>query len=253
MSRSRARSRLVLTLLAACAAALFALFVALGQWQIERRAWKLALIEKVEARVRAPAEPAPSMARWTAVTAERDEYRRVRIRGHWLPQRSTWVQATTELGSGYWLLTPLRTEEGGLVLINRGFVPSIRREGDTPDSGLVELTGLLRLSEPSGRFPRRNDPASDRWYSRELPAIAATRGLGAVAPYFIDADRVADAAPSAPVGGLTVVSFHNNHLVYALTWFGLAAMVLGATVLVARSERRARPAQDCSTPDAHTD
>ena len=253
MAGSRPRSRLFLIGLAAAGAALFVLFIALGWWQLERRTWKLALIERVESRVRAPAEPAPPRQRWVALTVESDEYRHVRIRGHWLPQRDTWVQATTELGSGYWLLTPMRTEEGGLVLVNRGFVPSIRRDAQTPGSERVELTGLLRMSEPPGRFPRRNDPASDRWYSRELPAIAAARGLESVAPFFVDADRVPDATASDPVGGLTVVSFHNNHLVYALTWFGLAAMVLGAGVLVLRADPRARLPHDRSTPDAPTD
>ncbi|HET7868021.1 MAG TPA: SURF1 family protein [Burkholderiaceae bacterium] len=253
MTRARPRSTLFLGVLAAAGAALFALFIALGWWQVERRAWKLALIERVQQRVNAPAQAAPTIAQWPSVTAANDEYRHVRIRGEWLNERNTWVQATTELGSGYWLLAPLRTEDGGTVLINRGFVPSIQRGASTAASGPVDVTGLLRISEPGGRFPRRNDPATDRWYSRELPAIAAARGLGTVAPFFVDADRVADAAPGEPVGGLTVIAFHNNHLVYALTWFGLAAMVLGAGVLVARSERRTRLTEMNRRPDAHPD
>ncbi|MGY4828878.1 SURF1 family protein [Sphaerotilaceae bacterium SBD11-9] len=253
MIRARPRSTLFLGVLAAAGAALFALFMALGWWQVERRAWKLALIERVHQRVNAPAVPAPVVGQWPSVSAAADEYRRVRIRGHWLNGRNTWVQATTELGSGYWLLAPLRTEDGGTVLVNRGFVPSIQRNASAAASEPVELTGLLRISEPDGRFPRRNDPAADRWYSRELPAIAAARGLGPVAPFFIDADRVADATAGEPVGGLTVIAFHNNHLVYALTWFGLAAMVLGAGVLVARSEQRTRLSEKNLPPDAHPD
>ncbi|MDB5653910.1 MAG: Surfeit locus 1 family protein, partial [Tardiphaga sp.] len=84
-------------------------------------------------------------------------------------------------------------------------------------------TGLLRVSEPKGGFLRSNDPAADRWFSRDVAAIAQKRGLAEVAPYFIDAAAVPGVA--VPVGGLTVISLPNNHLVYAITWFVLAAMV----------------------------
>ena len=82
--------------------------------------------------------------------------------------------------------------------------------------GPVTVTGLLRMSEPGGAFLRANDPASDRWFSRDVAAIAASRGLDKVAPYFIDAER-APGESGLPVAGLTVIAFSNNHLVYALT------------------------------------
>jgi len=107
-------------------------------------------------------------------------------------------------------------------------------------SGEVTVSGLLRLSEPGGGFLRSNDPASDRWFSRDVAAIAAARGIrGPLANYFIDADAAAD--PDAfPVGGLTVVAFPNNHLQYAITWFALAAMVAGGYIFVMRQERKDR-------------
>ncbi|MEN7522023.1 SURF1 family protein, partial [Bordetella pertussis] len=107
----------------------------------------------------------------------------------------------------------------------------------------ARVEGLLRMGEPAGGFLRENKPAAELWYSRDLPAIAARRGLGEVAPYFIDADAAAGAPRNpaqAPVGGLTVLSFPNNHLGYAITWFGLAAMVLAGAAIVARHELRAR-------------
>ena len=86
------------------------------------------------------------------------------------------------------------------------------------------VAGLLRLSEPGGAFLHGNDPARDRWYSREVAAIAAARGLGATAPYFLDA-AAAPAEPHQPRGGMTILSFPNNHLQYALTWFALMALL----------------------------
>jgi len=131
------------------------------------------------------------------------------------------------------------------VLINRGFVPPERRDPAARAAGQIAgeatVTGLLRVMEPGGAFLRTNDPASDRWFSRDVAAIAAARGLSAAAPYFIDADA-ASSAPDGPVGGLTVIAFHNNHLIYAITWYALALMLAGATAYVMREQWRFRRA-----------
>ncbi|MFT3966952.1 MAG: SURF1 family cytochrome oxidase biogenesis protein, partial [Sphingobium sp.] len=81
------------------------------------------------------------------------------------------------------------------------------------------------VTEPGGGFLRANDPAGDNWYSRDVAAIAAKRGLARVAPYFIDADASLN-GDGRPVGGLTVIRFSDNHMVYALTWFGMALLCL---------------------------
>ncbi len=99
----------------------------------------------------------------------------------------------------------------------------------------MTIVGLLRASEPHGAFLRSNDPADDRWYSRDVAAIAEARGLGRVAPMFVDAEIQAD-PESYPVGGLTVIKFRNAHLSYALTWFGLAGLSLFGLVIVLRAK-----------------
>ena len=225
-------------------ATLFAGLIALGSWQVQRRAWKLDLIERVEARVHAPPGAPPARADWASVSAARDEYRHVRLSGRYLAGHDTYTQAVTELGPGYWLLSPLRTDAGEIVLVNRGFV---RERKAPPPSPAGEVTGLLRLSEPGGGFLRKNEPAQERWHSRDVAAIAMARGLAGepVAPYFVDADRAKGTGvdpAQEPVGGLTVIKFPNSHLVYALTWFGLALMVAGAAWRVALEQRRRRRA-----------
>lgn len=236
-----------------CAAFFFAGFVALGTWQVYRLQWKLALIARVEDRVHAQPAAPPPPARWAEVSAERDEYRHVRIEGRYLAGRDTLVNASTELGPGYWLMTPLRGNDGALVMINRGYVSAeegarLRRAGsaaaaENADAPVV-ITGLLRIGESAGFYPRSNNPSADRWFSRELQAIAAARGLEPVAPYFIDADAASAQAASGPdahpVGGMTVLAFHNNHLVYALTWYALALMTAGALWWLLRDEIRLR-------------
>ena len=231
-------------LLGAAALAAFSGFISLGLWQLDRRAWKHELIERIAQRVHAAPVPAPGLAEWPLVRAATHEYRRVVLRGSFDHGRETLVQAVTELGAGSWVLTPLRRDDGSMVLVNRGFVPPHRRDPVQRAAGQppwpVTVTGLLRTSEPGGGFLRRNAPPLNRWFSRDVEAIAAARGLVAAAPYFVDADAEADASAdaAAPVGGLTVVAFADNHLAYALTWFALAAGIVAAAATVVRFERR---------------
>nr|WP_246101906.1 SURF1 family protein [Methylobacterium terricola] len=216
----RSTKRLFLVALSLLATALF---LALGIWQVERRAWKLDLIARVEARLSAAPVEAPGRAAWPAITREADEYRRVTATGRFRPDRSVRVMAVTEKGAGSWLIEPFVTASGDTILINRGFVPPDWQAPPADGEGRAAVTGLLRIPEPGGGFLRSNDPAHDRWYSRDVAAIAGAKGLGQVAPYFIDADAAGN-RPGGPVGGLTVVAFRNHHLIYALTWFGLAAL-----------------------------
>ena len=247
-------------LLALFALLLIVLFAGLGTWQVYRLQWKLDLIARVDARVHAAPVAAPPAAQWGQVSKTSHEYRRVQLSGHYLYAFTTPVQAVSSLGAGFWLLTPLCTVDGHIVFINRGFVPAApnmagrypaRRAGaDACAAGgpQVSVTGLLRLPEPGGGFLRDNDPVGNRWFSRDVAGLATARGLAPVAPYFIDAakDQDPSGAPEKAVGGLTVISFQNNHLVYALTWYALALMVAAAWWWVGRygDARATGPAQD---------
>jgi surfeit locus 1 family protein len=229
-------------LLIAIAAFATAGFGALGIWQVERRAWKRALIERVEARVHAAPAAAPGPAEWPTLSRESAEYRRVAVTGHFLRDRQTLVQAVTEHGAGFWLMQPLQTDRGFVVLVNRGFVPTGWHESaatrTTGTAGAITVTGLLRISEPHGAFLRRNAPAENRWYSRDVEALSHAQQLTDTAPYFIDAEAYPHAAAGSsppPIAGLTVVQFRNSHLQYAITWFTLALMALGLGVRVART------------------
>lgn len=216
------------------------LFAALALWQFERLAWKRELIARVEARIHAEPIPAPGAPAWAGLDASAAEYTRLRARGRFLHTHETLVEALTERGPGWWVLTPLDTGEG-VILVNRGFVPPRHRDpasrpaGQVP--GEVVVVGLLRASEPRGRFLRPNDPPRDRWFSRDVAAIARARGVTPVAPYFIDAE--ASGPGALPIGGLTVVRFRNTHLVYALTWLALAGLCVAGVFVLRRGEGQA--------------
>lgn len=210
--------------------------IGLGVWQVQRRAWKHALIEAVETRSTGRPVEAPGPGQWPDLSAERDAYRRVTLTGTFLHDRETLVQAVTDLGGGYWVLTPLEGKTF-TVLVNRGFVPSSRRTSRSRQAGNadgpVRVTGLLRITEPDGGFLRSNDAAAGKWYSRDVAAIAAAKGISRPAPYFIDADATANPG-GYPVGGLTVVRFSDNHLAYALTWFALAIGCVWGAIMIWR-------------------
>ena len=231
-------------------------FIALGIWQLQRLSWKTTLIERVESRTRAQPVSVPGPLQWPGVTPATHEYLRVRLQGRWQATADRpadiWVRTGTELGWGFWLMSPLQTREGFRVLVNRGFVPAeqrnavierlkLQRQAGQDDE--VQVTGLLRMSEAPSLL-RGNEPAENRWASRDVPAMAQAMGLGnvPVAPFFVDAFVETPAAsptdarsPGWPRPGLTVVRFNNNHLSYALTWFALAALCGGGCWLLLRA------------------
>lgn len=255
----------------ACMAAIFAGFISLGSWQVIRLQWKLDLIARVEQRVYAAPVAAPDFSQWPHINASADEYRHVQISGVFLHEKTVLVQATTELGGGFWVMTPLAIADQATVLVNRGFIPekmavsyrttrtslatSTKDQPASSEVGVntetITISGLLRMTEPGGGYLRKNDSAGNRWYSRDVQAIAAATGLNKPAPFFIDADASAannklaaqqnESTASYPVAGLTVIHFHNNHLIYALVWFSLAAMTAAAWAYVLRDRKNSKP------------
>lgn len=233
MSRSAGKR---LALLALCAL-LALLFTGLGIWQVERLQWKRDLIARVDARLAAP-PVGLSVADFPRFADPSAEYTKVRITGRYDHAKETLVDALTTRGKGFWVMTPLAVGERN-VLVNRGFVladAGARATAARP-AGIVTVTGLVRPTEPKGRFLRANEPAAGRWFSRDVAAIAQIRGIVRPAPFFIDADATPNAG-GLPIGGLTVVQFRNSHLVYALTWFALALLSLGGLVLTAKSANK---------------
>ena len=183
--------------------ALAILFAGLGIWQVERRAWKLDLIAKVEGRVHAAPSTLPPRDEWQGDNA----YRRVRVTGTFLHDRETLVQALTALGGGWWVLTPLQTQDG-IILVNRGYVPDDRRDRATRQAALptgpVTVTGLMRAPQEQGWFvpedrPGRDNPAQGDWFTRDPVRIGASLGLERVAPFLID-EALIDGGPPWPRG-----------------------------------------------------
>ncbi|ACK50219.1 Surfeit locus 1 family protein [Methylocella silvestris BL2] len=225
--------------LAACA-----LLVGLGLWQLQRLAWKEELIAKVAARAGAAPAPLPPESDWATLKPEDYEYRHVRFEGVYELDKEALVfrAAGGALRQpGYFVLTPARLASGAAVIVNRGFVPLAQRDRAArpePASGSPQpVTGLMRQPEPRNLFTPADDPARGEYFTRDPALIAARFGLTRAAPFSIDADR--GGAASGPEGGATEIAFPNNHLSYALTWFGLALGLAGVFAVFVWQNRRA--------------
>jgi len=217
------------------AAMALAILVSLGLWQLDRLAWKENLIATLEQRLSAPPVALPPPTEWPQLTAARDEFLRVTLRAAFQNDRealvytggSTLRDATG--GPGYWVFVPARLADGTLVMVNRGFVPegkqnpSARPEGRI--SGSVGMIGVLRWPEPPGLFTPPGDPGRNIWFARDSTAMAAAKGISA-APFYVELE-----SPEPPGGlphaGRLQPNLPNNHFGYALTWLGLAAVLVG--------------------------
>ena len=236
IARGGARAGGRLALPALFTALAFCILVGLGVWQLQRLAWKEALIAAIAERSETAPVAAPPAAEWPALEPQAYDYRRVTVSGVFDHAKEAPVFRILEGGKaelatpGFVILTPLRLAGGETIIINRGFVPqgladpAKRAAGQL--AGEVTITGLMRPPEPRNAFTPADDPERGKWFTRDPARIAAAMNLDHAAPFTIDAD----AAPNPggwPQGGHTALAIRNDHLSYALTWFGLALTLLG--------------------------
>ena len=226
----------------------FAVLIALGTWQVERLHWKQGLIADRAAAI----SSAPVDLPRTLEAARPLEFHRVRATGQFLYDREILVHAIERRSgrAGYLVITPLRLEDGAVVLVERGWVPPEKRDaasraaGNPP--GAVAADGPLRIpsTEKPGWFLPANDPVRGEWFWIDLPAIARAVGLPDALRFYVDAG--AEPNPGGlPLGGQAIMELPNDHLQYAITWYALAAALAVIYFLLLRHERAAaRPTRE---------
>lgn len=217
------------------------ILLALGTWQVQRLFWKLDLIATVEAGIKAAPVDLP------AVVADPQawHYRNVTVRGTFDHAHEFYLLAQSRRGNyGYQVLVPLkRSDAPGYIMVDRGWVPpekkdpATRREGQL--AGEQTIRGIAHVAPAPGWLTPDNNPKENLWFSPDLAAMARLAGAGTVPNLIVDADDTA-VPGGAPKGGQTKLDFPNNHLAYAVTWYG-AAIVLAA-IYVLWHRRRARDA-----------
>ena len=224
------------------------ILVWLGVWQVQRLSWKQDLVQKIEARIDAPAILlADAAERWRA--GEDMEYTPVKVQGRFDHHHAAHIFGTLDGVAGQYIFSPLMVGGGdqqtaGIVYVNRGFAPQSVVDGLAETAALpnkiLSVEGLFRTAEHrtgmAKVFRPEDMPEKNQFYTRDPMLFAANSGLSA-SPFYIDSFAVA--GTNWPKGGTTRLSFRNNHLDYALTWFGLAGVLLAVwlVLLVQKSEQ----------------
>ena len=218
----------------------FIVLLGLGTWQMQRKAWKEALIASLTERLADAPQALPPAASWPKLDPADDEYRRVKFTAQFDHSAEALVYGAASAfrpdvsGPGDWVFTPARLPDGGIVMIDRGFVPEARKDPKSrvegQIAGPVEIIGALRCPETRHWFTPNDDVAHNLWFTRDPQAMALAKSLGQVpgqvAPFYIEQE-----APVPPGGlpspGKIAVNLPNNHLQYVITWYGLAAALAG--------------------------
>ena len=190
-----------------------AVLVWLGVWQVHRLAWKTAILAEIDARLAAapvavPADPDPV----------RDRYLRVAAKGVIEPGELDVYTSVPERGVGYRVIVPLAMDDGRRILLDRGFVPI--GEKDAPRHlGPIAVAGTLAWPDETDRFTSPPDRAKNIWFARDVPLMAQALGTAPVMLVTATSDD-----PAAPLALPQTVNIPNDHLQYAITWFGLAVV-----------------------------
>jgi surfeit locus 1 family protein len=228
----------------------FLILIGLGTWQVQRKAWKEGLIAALTERLNLPPVALPSAKDWQNLEEARDEYSRVTFSAQFDNANEALVYGAASAfrpdvsGQGYWVFTPARLADGSIVIVNRGFIPENRKDPKSREAGQiagpVTIVGALRWPDTRHWFTPNDDPAHNLWLSRDPQSIAAAKGLGTVAPFFVEQE-----SPVPPGGlpqpGKLVVALPDNHLQYAITWYGLALALVVTFVVWAINSRRRSP------------
>jgi cytochrome oxidase assembly protein ShyY1 len=238
-----------------------ALFIGLGVWQLQRRVEKHALIAALTGQLAAAPGALPSPAQWSALTPADDEFRRVSFAATYEPRPDAMVYSSGSAvredisGPGTWAFLPAALPGGETVVINAGFVQNTMQDRAQQDRAVarlvthepVILTGYIRFPEAAGVLTPAENMAKRLWFTRDHLAMAHALGWGQdgrpVAPFYIDLEQPVPAS-GIPKPGPLEVHLKDDHLQYAITWFGLAGAVVIAFGVWLRAQRRASSSRE---------
>jgi surfeit locus 1 family protein len=205
--------------------------IGLSVWQVQRLQWKEDLIAERTARTTAdPIALPPAGADVAAL-----EFRKVAVTGSFDHAHEFYLAARSQNGNiGYWIVTPLKSETGDTVLIERGWVPENKKLPETraegQRGGTVTLSGFIRLPQVKTFFQPDNEPQKNIWFYLSPAEMAQAAGIPVRTDFYLDADAAANPG-GFPIGGQTRINLPNDHLQYAITW-GLLALALAAVYVI---------------------
>ncbi len=220
--------------------------ILLGNWQMERLAWKEDLLGQIAQGMSADPVPLPTSDTWASIDPSIQRYMSATATGVFDHANEAHVYISSLSGEpGYHVITPLQLSQGGWLLVDRGFVPISKKAAETRPagqvSGEVTVQGVLVLPDDANAFTPEPDLVKNVWYHRPIDRLAGKAGISPVFPMLMDAGPAPNPG-SLPVGGQTRLELKNPHLGYALTWYGLAVTLVG--VWLAFFFARGRAAKD---------
>lgn len=216
------------------------ILIGLGVWQLDRKVWKENLITTLNTRLGRAPQDLPPRASWAQLREDKEEFRRVVFPAEFLDGEEALVYTAGSplrpdvKGPGYWVFAPARLAGGSIILVNRGFVPADRKDPGTRTEGaphgIVDIVGVLRWPETRNSFTPADDPKNNVWFLRDSNSIAKFKTWLTAAPFYIDQEG--PVPPGAlPKPGKLEVRLPDNHLQYAITWFGLALALAGVFIV----------------------
>ena len=216
------------------------ILIGLGVWQLDRKVWKENLITTLNTRLGRAPEDLPPRASWAQLREDKEEFRRVVFPAEFLDGEEALVYTAGSplrpdvKGPGYWVFAPARLAGGSIILVNRGFVPADRKDPGTRTEGaphgVIDIVGVLRWPETRNSFTPADDPKNNVWFLRDSNSIAKFKTWATAAPFYIDQEG--PVPPGAlPKPGKLEVRLPDNHLQYAITWFGLALALAGVFIV----------------------
>ncbi len=208
----------------------------LGFWQLDRLDWKRGIIAEAERRLSRPPAPLPD-----TLDPARDDYLPVAVEGRFTGEEYYHLTSQKPRGPGFDVIAPFETADGRRILVERGYVPQDARDPATREApeGPRRIEGFLRWPDDLNRFTPDPDLDSRIWYARNVPSLSGAAGTEPV--LLVQAPTGADAYPR---GRAVEVRMRNNHLTYALTWFGTAIVWAGMALFWVRRQRLARARAD---------
>jgi len=221
--------------------AALAVLLSLGMWQLDRKVWKENLIAALDRQMAAAPVDLPPAAEWASLSRDKSEFRRVTVPLEFIREaRPAYLYSGGSAlrddvkQPGFFVFAPAKLPDGRVVVVNRGYV-GMDRTHENPQ-GPTEITGFLRWPESPSWFVSAHDTKGDIWFLRDPEQMARERGWGEVAPFYIDQEGPMPES-GAPRPGRLTVKLRNDHLGYALTWFGLAITLVGVFIALAVRER----------------
>lgn len=202
-----------------------AILVGLGVWQVQRLHWKEAILAEIEAQIAAVPVAVP-----VAPDSATDRYLPVEALGEIGPGELRILVSVKGVGPAYRIVAPFRTIDGRRLMVDRGYVPDAAKDAPRP-TGSAVVTGNLHWPDEVDRFTPENDIAGNVWFARDVASMA--RALD-TEPVLIVARRTSETDPQVTPLPVDISGIPNDHLQYAVTWFGLAAVWILMTGLWVR-------------------